>query len=689
MKKLYGSFAAKLIAVILLCLLVLAFVGSAISAMLLYQWDAYTDSQESFRKFMVADRAESIVHDTGYIYRESGEGYVSDPNLRCTVLNGAGDVLWTNYEDEDVIWQTTERIPPNYNLEYVEGNSASYYDGDDMPVPYEDFEVVTPTPAPTPYPTSESDADLPLPTAAPSLTPPTAPRWNVSEFGSGEWHSFHSREEMDAWVAEKTLTVKGYVVKDMEPRGDLWQRANLASFLYTGRFAVLWIAGLSFLFGVLLFLFLLRAAGHRKNTEEIVPSFVEKIPFDVFTVLVIAAIAVFMTPLMGGFDWPEILFALIPCILLIGLSFLLWCMSFAVRVKLGTLWSGCLIVRFCRWLWKGLTTMVRHLPILWKWALGLAGAAFIDLIFRMNAVWSENRATFFWFLFWLLAAAATLYAVLAFRRLRLGAKEIASGNLSSTVEEKNLILDFKDHAHDLNHIRDGLNEALEKRLQSERFRTELITNVSHDIKTPLTSIVNYVDLLQKEEPKTEKQQEYLEVLSRQSGKLKKLIEDLIEASKASSGALAVDLQPCDLSVLLDQTAGEYAERLEKAQLELVLQKPDTPVTVMADGRHLWRVFDNLMNNIVKYALPGTRVYLRLQESGGTAEVSFRNISREPLTMDARELTERFVRGDASRHTEGNGLGLAIAMSLMRLQKGEMDISLDGDLFKVTLRFPKA
>lgn len=689
MKKLYGSFAAKLIAVILLCLLVLAFVGSAISAMLLYQWDAYTDSQESFRKFMVADRAESIVHDTGYIYRESGEGYVSDPNLRCTVLNGAGDVLWTNYEDEDVIWQTTERIPPNYNLEYVEGNSASYYDGDDMPVPGEDFAVVTPTPAPTPYPTSESDTDLPQPTAAPSLTPSDAPRWNVSEFGSGEWHSFHSREEMDAWVAEKTLTVKGYVVKDMEPRGDLWQRANLASFLYTGRFAVLWIAGLSFLLGVLLFLFLLRAAGHRKNTEEIVPSFVDKIPFDVFTVLVVAAIAVFVTPLMAGFDWPEILFALIPGVLLIGLSFLLWCMSFAVRVKLGTLWSGCLIVRFCRWLWKGLTTLVRHLPILWKWALGLAGAAFIDLIFRMNAVWSENRATFFWFLFWLLAAAATLYAVLAFRRLRLGAKEIASGNLSSTVEEKNLILDFKDHAHDLNHIRDGLNEALEKRLQSERFRTELITNVSHDIKTPLTSIVNYVDLLQKEEPKTEKQQEYLEVLSRQSGKLKKLIEDLIEASKASSGALAVDLQPCDLSVLLDQTAGEYAERLEKARLELVLQKPEIPVTVLADGRHLWRVFDNLMNNIVKYALPGTRVYLRLQESGGAAEVTFRNISREPLTMDVRELTERFVRGDASRHTEGNGLGLAIAMSLMRLQKGEMDIFLDGDLFKVTLRFPKA
>ena len=692
MKKLYGSFAAKLVAVILLCVLVLCCIGSAISAMVLYQWDAYTDSYETFRNFMVADRAESIVRDTGYIYRENGEGYVSDPNLRCTVLNGAGEVLWTNYEDEDAIWQTTVRIPPNYNLEYVEGNSASYYDGDDMPVPYEDFAVVTPTPAPTPaptpYPRSEPDTDLAQPTVAPSLTPPDAPRWNVSEFGSGEWHSFHTREEMDAWVAEKTLTVKGYVVKDMEYRGDIWQTVQLASFLYTGRYDFLWIAGLSFLLGVLLFLFLLRAAGHRKNTEAVVPSFVDKVPFDVFTVLVIAAIAIFMTPMMAGFNWPEILFALIPCVLLIGLTFLLWCLSFAVRVKLGTLWSGCLTVRFCRWLWRGTVAIFRHLPILWKWGLGLALAAFIDLIFRMNAVWSENRATSFWFLFWLVAGAATLYAVLAFRRLRLGAKDIASGNMSARVEEKNLILDFKDHANDLNHIRDGLNDAVEKRLQSERFRTELITNVSHDIKTPLTSIVNYVDLLQKEEPQTEKQQEYLEVLSRQSGKLKKLIEDLIEASKASSGAMSVDLQPCDLGVLLDQSAGEYSERLEQAGLELVLQKPETPVTVLADGRHLWRIFDNLLQNIVKYSLPGTRVYLRLQEQAGMAEVSFRNISREPLTMDARELTERFVRGDASRHTEGNGLGLAIAMSLMRLQKGEMDIDLDGDLFKVTLRFPK-
>ncbi len=681
MKKLYGSFAAKLFAVILLCLLVLGFIGSALSAMLLLDWDAYTDSYETFRKFMVADRAMSMVRETGSIYRVEREGYVSDPNLRCTVLNQAGEVLYTNYADEETIWQTSVRVTPNYSVEYVEDDTASYYRERSETYPDDRGEriEVTPTPRPTVTPETES-------VSATETEEQSGQVWHVLDYDSSGRYTFYSHQDLENWEQEHSLTVKGYVVRDMEQRGDLWQRVRLSAFLYNWRFAVLWIAGLSLIAGILLFIFLLRAAGHRKNTEAVVPSFVEKIPFDVFTVLVIAAIAIFMTPMMAGFNWPEILFALIPCILLIGLSFLLWCLSFAVRVKLGTLWSGCLTVRFCRWCWRSVTAIFRHLPILWKWILGLAAAAFVDLIFRMNAVWSENRAAFFWFLFWLLAAAVTLYAVLAFRRLRLGAKEVASGNMSFTVDEKYLVGDLKDHARDLNHIRDGLNGAVEQRMKSERFRTELITNVSHDIKTPLTSIINYVDLLQKEEPKTEKQQEYLEVLSRQSGKLKKLIEDLIEASKASTGSLTVELQPCDLGILLDQTAGEYGEKLEQAGLELVLQKPETPVTVLADGRHLWRVFDNLLNNIVKYAMPGTRVYLSLQEQLGEVRVTFRNISREPLNISAEELTERFVRGDSSRHSDGNGLGLAIAMSLMRLQKGDLSIDLDGDLFKVTLRF---
>ena len=278
--------------------------------------------------------------------------------------------------------------------------------------------------------------------------------------------------------------------------------------------------------------------------------------------------------------------------------------------------------------------------------------------------------------------------MLAFRRLRTGAREIAAGKLSGKVEEKNLILDFKDHANDLNHIRDGLNAAVEERLKSERFRTELITNVSHDIKTPLTSIINYVDLLQKEQPESETQREYLEVLARQAAKLKKLTEDLIEASKASTGALPVSREKLELGVLLDQTAGEYAEKLNSAELTPVVTKPVEPVYVLADGRQLWRVFDNLMNNVVKYALPGTRVYISLAHGDGKASVTFRNISREALNISVEELTERFVRGDSSRSTEGSGLGLSIAMSRTKLQNGEMTLSVDGDLFKVTLSFPE-
>ncbi len=667
MKKLYGSFAAKMIAVILLCLLVLAFGASMTGALIVNEMDGYTTDAKSFLNGIAQNEARSYAYGIGSTFLHGGNpGNISTkPNLRFTILDDSGKVLWNDYEGEEILTETSTTIQPDYTVDYIFTPASEVNEDSEG----DQYAAASSTQRPVETDDAQAEGEQ---------------TWYVTAYPNREQYTFHSEEDLNAWLSEQTITVKGYVLADLQSYGHTWTRLGLSQTLYSWRFAFLWIAGLCLILGILDFIFLLCAAGHRKSTDEIVPSFVERIPFDVFTLLVIAVIVVFMTPVMAGFDWPEILFALIPCILLIGLSFLLWCLSFAVRVKLGTLWSGCLTAKILDMIVRG----VKHLPILWKWALGIGVLALIDLFFRRGSVFSYNRTHVFWFLFWLLIGGATLYAVLAFRRLRKGAKEIASGNMSYSIDEKNLLLDFKDHAHDLNHIRDGLNEAVEQRMKSERFRTELITNVSHDIKTPLTSIVNYVDLLQKEEPKTEKQQEYLEVLSRQSAKLKKLIEDLIEASKASTGNLSVNLQPCDLSVLLDQTAGEYGEKLEKAGLELVLQKPESPVTVMADGRHLWRVFDNLLNNIVKYTMPGTRVYLSLQAQEGEARVTFRNISREPLNLSASELTERFVQGDASRHTDGNGLGLAIAMSLMKLQKGDLDIEVDGDLFKVTLRFPK-
>ena len=182
--------------------------------------------------------------------------------------------------------------------------------------------------------------------------------------------------------------------------------------------------------------------------------------------------------------------------------------------------------------------------------------------------------------------------------------------------------------------------------------------------------------------------EYLEVLDRQSAKLKKLIDDLLEASKASSGSLSVNLTECELGILLDQMAGEYSEKLSAAGLELILTKPEESVKIMADGRHMWRIFDNLLNNICKYAQRGTRVYLDLTADALKAAVTFRNISATRLNISGDELTERFVRGDSSRNTEGSGLGLSIAQSLAQLQKGALDITVDGDLFKVVLRFDR-
>jgi len=224
-------------------------------------------------------------------------------------------------------------------------------------------------------------------------------------------------------------------------------------------------------------------------------------------------------------------------------------------------------------------------------------------------------------------------------------------------------------------------------MKSERLKTELITNVSHDIKTPLTSIVNYVDLLQK--PHTEAEGiQYLEVLDRQSKRLKKLTENLVEASKASTGNMAVNLEPTSVMELINQAVEEYRDRLEAGKLEIVVsQRGD--LSILADGKLMWRMMDNLLNNVVKYALPGTRVYVTAQKEESHVVLAVKNISRDPLNVDADELMERFVRGDSSRHTEGSGLGLNIVQSLTKLQNGQFSLVVDGDFFKAENRMPVA
>ena len=246
----------------------------------------------------------------------------------------------------------------------------------------------------------------------------------------------------------------------------------------------------------------------------------------------------------------------------------------------------------------------------------------------------------------------------------------------------------KDEERFIRRIQAAFQKAVDEQTRAERMKTELITNVSHDIKTPLTSIVNYVDLLEKEDIQPEKAKEYVDVLHRQSARLKKLTEDLVEASKASSGCLPVHLARTDVNVLLSQLAGDYLEKLEAAQLEPVFHPAPSQPKIQADGQLLSRVLGNLFSNICKYAMPGTRVYFESSANAGIVTITFKNISKYELNIPAEELMARFVRGDRSRHTEGSGLGLSIAQSLTELQGGSFRLEIDGDLFKAIVSFPQ-
>lgn len=475
------------------------------------------------------------------------------------------------------------------------------------------------------------------------------------------------------------------------------------------RFALPVLCLVQLLLCALLYVFLLSAAGHRPGEEQVRRGWVDRIPTDVFYVLSAAlglgccvlASTIRFYAAVGG----RVLSSLIPYLLLFGggaagllLLFLLVSMSTAVRVKTRTFFSSMLIVRLLRWIGRGVGLLLKNLPSLWRLLLLLAGYALLSCICILDAIlppmyfgYAGGLREALLLLVWLAASGALVVwlcrASLGFTRLRHGARALAEGDLSHQVDPRGMIRTEKALATDLNRIGEGLSRAVEARMRSERMKTDLITNVSHDLKTPLTSIVNYVELLKKEDLHNGTAEGYVAVLDRQAQRLKKLTEDVVEASKASSGALHVQLAPVDVAELLRQCAAEYGDRFAAAQLTPVLHLPERPLVVLADGRLLWRVFDNLLGNAVKYALPGTRVYLDAAAGTDCATLTLRNISREPLDMRGEELMERFVRGDASRHAEGSGLGLSIASSLVQLQHGTLTILPDGDLFRAEIRLP--
>ena len=491
-----------------------------------------------------------------------------------------------------------------------------------------------------------------------------------------------------------TLYAKEAIPEEANDRFALLNR--LLDFVYRFRYGAIVLSAVGILLFFTLLIFLYCSAGHRRGEDEARENFFDRIPFDLFTVLIggaVIALGYLVMQCLYAVSSSEILwlaFAAAGCVLIFLLC-LFYTMSIATRVKTGRLFRNTVLWRvlaLCGRALRGLFSLLGKIPMVWKTVLGLLVCGLIELIVLFITRYDFDSLLINWFFSRAVLSVLILHAAVSLRRLQKAGEQIAAGNLGEPVDTRGMIGDFKRFGSTLGSIGDGLSHAVDERMKSERMKTELITNVSHDIKTPLTSIINYVDLLKKEEAGSENEtvRQYLDTLDRQSTRLKKQIEDLVEASKASTGNLSVELAPCEIGILLEQTVGEYTERLEASGLTPILTLPETPVFIYADGRRMWRVFDNLMNNICKYAQSGTRVYLELAVIGSRVVITFKNISKERLAASGEELTERFVRGDSSRNTEGSGLGLSIAQSLTELQGGRLMITTDGDLFKAMISF---
>ena len=503
--------------------------------------------------------------------------------------------------------------------------------------------------------------------------------------------------------------------------------------------------GIALAAGLLLFaasaVFLCSVAGCKKGSQEIRAGGLNALPLDLYAagVIGIYAAGVYLCQVFfGELGLKATLAAAAGALYAAGVLFVCFCFAFAAQVKMGhghwfwnTVAGRCLklagwllhkLFLFLPELWRFVLRIVKDVfkvagalvTLLWSWAK--TALRFLGRLLRRVGKLCERTLSLLpltwqwivaggvlavWLLLaflrgnegavvlWCVAALVTvMYGSNCFGTLLDAAKRMRGGDLESKVEEKYLVGCFREFADELNGLADVAMVAAQNQLKSERMKTELITNVSHDIKTPLTSIINYVDLLGK--PHTaEEEKTYVEVLSRQSQRLKKLIDDLMEMSKASTGNVQVEIARIDAVEAVTQALGEFSDKLTAAGLTPVFHQSEEAIFLLADGRLLWRAMSNVLSNAVKYALPGTRLYVDVSAAEDKAIISFKNISGAQLNISAEELMERFVRGDSSRNTEGSGLGLNIAKSLMELQKGQLQLLVDGDLFKVTLVFPRA
>lgn len=452
--------------------------------------------------------------------------------------------------------------------------------------------------------------------------------------------------------------------------------------------------------GFLLYAYLVKTAGIKDENGENRLGFFDKIPIEIILTLVAAEVFGFclmIDSILSDDRYIQLIIAALLAELAIGLLFIIYLsMTISARIKNKAFLKSFIIYRIIAGIFKpfillhkGIVNAIKKMPlytVVFPIVALICGSDFFFTLVFSN-IDDESDLLLFMFIKLCLLLLVSFIAV-QIQKIHIGIDKISNGNLDYKINTKNMVPPFMKSAQQLNEIGKGMDLAIDEKVKSERLKAELITNVSHDIKTPLTSIINYVDILKREGLGSPNASAYLEVIDRQSARLKKLTEDLLEASKANTGNINVTITDIDVNVLLSQAVGEYSERLENSDLEPIMNLSEEDLTVKADGNLLWRIFDNLLSNICKYSKPGTRVYLETGYNNGKVTIIFKNISSQGLNISGDELMERFVRGDSSRNTEGSGLGLSIAKSLAVLQNADFRIDIDGDLFKSVISFDK-
>jgi hypothetical protein len=371
---------------------------------------------------------------------------------------------------------------------------------------------------------------------------------------------------------------------------------------------------------------------------------------------------------------------------IVYISFVFFLETIIKRIKSKTLFRNTITYRILRWIKSLITSMTRNANMTVKLILIFIAFGILNIIGFGSSINNEPIGFFILIAIWVYAFAKIHQWLVRYIEIKNAINEIYIGNTEVHLDEKRYKGSLNSMAIQVNDIAGGLSNAIQEKLKSERLKTELITNVSHDIKTPLTSIINYVDLLKKEKMPNEQAEEYLNILDNKSQRLKRLTEDLVEASKASSGNIKLNIEKLNVNELLKQVSGEFEDKFKLRNLEEVMSLPEKNVYINADSRYMYRILENMYSNISKYAMDNTRVYIDVIPNNNRITIQMKNISKEKLNISTEELMQRFVRGDSARNTEGSGLGLSIATSLTTLQGGTFNIYLDGDLYKVIIEF---